>query len=199
MGAGRTVHKGRPARRSLRPAFALRHKGVNRAWRRIETVGDAAHHCDISGAELIHLPNTLARRIGPRVRVFSALMLRKAEIALAKISENFEVWLHIDIEALDAAKIEILSQGLTEQRLLELDRCARLLRGAGATFGYPIVSQFAEHLHEAIVGRGASLSPTVIAAMKKRFHDKFSAPGAPAVAKTATAAAPSAKPALKKG
>lgn len=130
----------------------------------------------MSGAELIHLPNTLARRIGPRVRVFSALMLRKAEIALAKISEQFEDWLRIDLEALDAAKNDIVVRGMAEPRLRELGRCARLLRGAGATFGYPIVSQFADHLHEAIVSRGEALPAAVITAyvdaMKAAVREK---------------------------
>lgn len=118
----------------------------------------------MSGAELIHLPNTLAKRIGPRVRVFTASVLRRAEIALAKISEQFEDWLRIDLDALEHAKNDIVRMGMSEPRLRELDRCARLLRGAGATFGYPIVSEFAGHLHEAITSRGESLPSAVIAA-----------------------------------
>lgn len=134
----------------------------------------------MSGAELIHLPNTLAKRIGPRMRVFTAGLLKQAEAALARIGEHYDDWLRQDLSALDSVRADIRANGVTAAKLKELGRCARLLRGAGSTFGYPIVSDFASHLCDAVERQKTELPAKVldayVDAMKAALRDQVRDP-----------------------
>lgn len=116
----------------------------------------------MSGAELIHRPNTLAKRIGPRVRVFTAALLKQAEGAFARIAIHYGDWLKSDLAALDSVRSDIRADGLSPDKLRELGRCARLLRGSGASFGYPIVTRFASLLCEVVERDGEALSLPVL-------------------------------------
>jgi len=100
-------------------------------------------------AEFIVRPNTLADRIGPRARVFTAALVKRAEQALAKISELFGEWLHDDIARAEKA-IAAIGDGGQAQAL----RCARQLRSSGSAFGYPIISRVAGSLCHLLEGKG---------------------------------------------
>jgi hypothetical protein len=131
----------------------------------------------MSGGELIHLPNSLAKRIGPRARVFTAALLKRAEAVLERISVQYESWLRQDLAALDGVRADIRQEGATAGKIRELAYYARLLRGAGATFGYPIVTDFAAHLCDAIEHHKAEI-PTVVLnayvdAMKAAVREKI--------------------------
>lgn len=93
-------------------------------------------------AEIIVRPNTLARRIGPRARVFTAALVQRAEQALAKVSTLFGDWLQDDIVRADAAIAGLGGAGSRDAAV----RCARQLRGSGAAFGFPIISRLAGSL-----------------------------------------------------
>lgn len=144
----------------------------------------------MSSSELIHLPNTLAKRIGPRVRVFTAGLLKQAESALAKVSEHYEDWLRQDLAALESIRSDIASGGMTTAKLRELGRCARQLRGSGATFGYPIVTSFAAHLCDAVGQQNVAVPRRLIdgyvdamkAAVRDQVHDVDHPPAAAIIA-----------------
>ena len=102
-------------------------------------------------AEFIVRPNTLATRIGPRARVFTAALVKRAEQALAKVSEMFGDWLHDDISRAETAIAELAGAG--EGRAAAL-RCARQLRSSGSAFGYPIISRMAGSLCDLLNGKG---------------------------------------------
>lgn len=99
------------------------------------------------GGEMIRLPNTLAERIGPRLKVFTAALVKAAETALEKISSRFAGWLQDEVDILDKARATIHAEGFSEAAVKALDRSARNLRSVGASFGYPLVSRVAASLH----------------------------------------------------
>jgi len=120
-------------------------------------------------AEFIVRPNTLADRIGPRARVFTAALVKRAEQALAKISELFGEWLHDDIARAEKA-IAAIGDGGQAQAL----RCARQLRSSGSAFGYPIISRVAGSLCHLLEGKGETpvkLASAHIDAIKAAVRD----------------------------
>ncbi len=99
-------------------------------------------------AEVIVRPNTLALKIGPRARIFTAALVKRAEHALSKVSEMFGVWLQDDIARTEKAIAELEATGLVDAAL----RSARQLRSSGAAFGYPIIARIAGSLCELLDG-----------------------------------------------
>jgi hypothetical protein len=99
---------------------------------------------EIPDAEIIVRPNTLAQKIGPRARIFTAALVKRAEQALAKISEMFAVWLHDDIAAAERAVADFVEVG--EGKAAHAVRCARQLCSSGSVFGYPIISRIGASL-----------------------------------------------------
>ena len=98
------------------------------------------------GGEMIRLPNTLAGRIGPRLKVFTAALVKTAEAALERVSARFGPWLQEEIDGLDKARATLPPDGAIGADAKVLSRPARNLRSVGATFGYPLVSRVAASL-----------------------------------------------------
>lgn len=97
-------------------------------------------------AIITRLPNTLARQIGPRARIFTATLLGRAEAALQRISASFPDWLGDDVEAFVAAA-DTFRQNLQDGgRKKNLWSAAVQLEGSGAAFGYPVVARLAHSL-----------------------------------------------------
>jgi len=67
----------------------------------------------------------------------------KAEAALAAMSVNFEEWLQAEIARLNSAMSLVQAEGRTEANMGALYHRAHDLKGLGATYGYPIISQIA--------------------------------------------------------
>jgi hypothetical protein len=99
-------------------------------------------------AEIIRMPNRLADRIGPRLKIFTAALLQRAETALEQVRTRFADWLQEDIQALERARDAIRSEGLNEKTIQILAGPARSLRGAGSSFGYPLAGRMAYSLCE---------------------------------------------------
>jgi chemotaxis protein histidine kinase CheA len=67
----------------------------------------------------------------------------RAEAALAAMAVNFDEWLGIEITRMDTAMSAVQSQGRSEDNMEALYHCAHDLKGLGATYGFPIISQIA--------------------------------------------------------
>ncbi len=125
----------------------------------IAAKAERRHNSGMSQAEFIVRPNTLADRIGPRARVFTAALVRRAEQALAKVSEMFGDWLHDDIVRAEKAITELGGAGKAQAEAAL--RCARQLRSSGSAFGYPMISRIAGSLCTLL--EGASAAPHKLA------------------------------------
>ncbi|MCA6236718.1 MAG: Hpt domain-containing protein [Phenylobacterium sp.] len=69
--------------------------------------------------------------------------MAKAEAALAAMSVNFEEWLQAEIARLNSAMSLVQAEGRSEANMETLYHRAHDLKGLGATYGYPIISQIA--------------------------------------------------------
>jgi chemotaxis protein histidine kinase CheA len=67
----------------------------------------------------------------------------RAEAALAAMSVNFDEWLRIEITRMEDAMSAVQSQGRNEENMEALYHRAHDLKGLGATYGFPIISQIA--------------------------------------------------------
>ena len=110
-------------------------------------------------------PNRLkqraARIVEPNGREPTDPVLR-AENALKLLSNEFDAWMSMEIEALDAARGAALgASDLTD--LAALYRASHDIRGQAATLGFPLAGQIADGLCELIERTGARLpSQTLI-------------------------------------
>lgn len=86
--------------------------------------------------ELIELPNTLKEKVG--AGGFDPIALRRADVAVEDMSEEYEVRLQAEVAALDEAFRAMRRSGAFDQA--RLFACAHGLRGEAGTFGYPLVS-----------------------------------------------------------
>jgi chemotaxis protein histidine kinase CheA len=77
-----------------------------------------------------------------RLRIDPSAVAR-AEAALAAMAVNFDEWLKIEITRMEVAMSAIQSQGRTEANMEALYHRAHDLKGLGATYGFPIISQIA--------------------------------------------------------
>lgn len=67
----------------------------------------------------------------------------RAEAALAAMSVNFEEWLKAEITKLSGAMAAVQGDGRSDSNMETLYHRAHDLKGLGATYGYPIISQIA--------------------------------------------------------
>ena len=67
----------------------------------------------------------------------------RAEAALAAMSVNFDEWLRVEISRLEGAMSTVQVEGRNPASMEALYHRAHDLKGLGATYGYPIISQVA--------------------------------------------------------
>jgi HPt (histidine-containing phosphotransfer) domain-containing protein len=70
----------------------------------------------------------------------------RAEKALAELSPEFANWMDSECARLDAARHELLKDGLSEANKEALFRASHDIKGEAATFGYPAVASAANSL-----------------------------------------------------
>jgi chemotaxis protein histidine kinase CheA len=75
-----------------------------------------------------------------RLRIDNDAVAR-AEAALAAMSVNFEDWLQAEITRLNNAMSSVHAEGRSETSMEALYHRTHDLKGLGATYGYPIISQ----------------------------------------------------------
>jgi hypothetical protein len=96
--------------------------------------------------EMIPVSNTLKLKIGSRFGGIDPAALAKAEAALKGLADNFEQWMQDELSKLDAARARITAEGYTAETAENLYFRAHDLKGLGATYGYPVVTQIAASL-----------------------------------------------------
>lgn len=72
--------------------------------------------------------------------------IARANAALQQLSSEFGAWMLAECERLEAARQNVVAQGMNESTHDELFRAAHDIRGEAATFGYPIVAGPADSL-----------------------------------------------------
>jgi hypothetical protein len=100
----------------------------------------------MADVKIIRVPNKLAVRIGPRTRVFTATLLKRAEAAFAQVASKFDGWLQDDLRLLEAAMLSIQSEGISQASLRRMENAARQLQSSGSAFGYPNISRVSASL-----------------------------------------------------
>jgi chemotaxis protein histidine kinase CheA len=91
-------------------------------------------------------PNRLKAKLGNSLRAFDANAIARAEAAMEAMSGNFAEWLSEELAKLEAAHKATLAPNAGEEELGVFYRCAHDLKGLGTTYGYPIISEFADSL-----------------------------------------------------
>lgn len=70
----------------------------------------------------------------------------RAEEALASLADQFDTWMEMECDRLDAARREIAAKGFNAASKQALYHAAHDIKGEAATFGYPAVSAAADSL-----------------------------------------------------
>lgn len=97
------------------------------------------------------LPNALRDKTGVGKGVAASIspeLLSRAQQAIDKLSEDYPDWALAQVNALyDLHKKCVFSTEQRAARYRDIHRIAHDLKGQGGTFGYPLVSVFAESLY----------------------------------------------------
>ncbi|MFC3231567.1 Hpt domain-containing protein [Marinibaculum pumilum] len=102
--------------------------------------------------EIIHPPNLLKMKVGSGG--VDPDRIAKAEAAVAELAESYIDWALKDLAELQARLAAIRAETADRrQRVLDLFQTAHDMKGQGATFGYPLVTQVAKHLCHYIEGQ----------------------------------------------
>ena len=94
--------------------------------------------------QTIEAPSALRLRVGSgRMGGIDPAAIAKAEAALKSLSGNFAQWLNDEIAKLESVRATVRSEGPSLENMESLYLRAHDLKGLGATYGYPIISQIA--------------------------------------------------------
>src|ERR1700733_2090284 len=96
--------------------------------------------------QMIPASNSLKLKAGSRFGGIDPAALAKAEAALKGLSNNFDQWMADELSKLDAARARITAEGFTAETGENLYFRAHDLKGLGATYGYPVVTEIAGSL-----------------------------------------------------
>jgi hypothetical protein len=97
-------------------------------------------------AVIMHLPNMLALKIGPRFNTLSPTTLAKAEAALQKLVVLSDEWMRAEINGLCTAHQAFKASGLNPTALAQLALSAAGLKSQAAAHEFAIVGQVAGSL-----------------------------------------------------
>jgi hypothetical protein len=96
--------------------------------------------------QMIPVSNTLKLKMGSRFGGIDPAALAKAEAALKGLADNFDQWMQDELTKLDAARARVTAEGYNAETAENLYFRAHDLKGLGATYGYPVVTQIAGSL-----------------------------------------------------
>ena len=96
--------------------------------------------------QMIPVNNTLKAKIGGRFGGIDPAALAKAEAALKGLADNFGQWMQDELVKLAAARERIRVEGYSAETGENLYFRAHDLKGLGATYGYPVVTEIAGSL-----------------------------------------------------
>ncbi len=101
-----------------------------------------------SDVQIIKPPNTLMKaktgggRVTPDVQA-----IKRAEVAIKKIGEDFASWAQSDLDEMDQALAAAREDpGRQEEYIMRIFRRAMELKGQGGSFGYDLISQVGDSL-----------------------------------------------------
>jgi chemotaxis protein histidine kinase CheA len=97
-------------------------------------------------AEVIHVPNALRTKVGPRFGGIDPSAIAKAEAALKELSSQFGQWLQDEINKLEEARAQIRTHGMSQPTAEALYTHAHDLKGLGTTYEFPLISRIAGSL-----------------------------------------------------
>lgn len=97
-------------------------------------------------AQFIDPRGSRPRTFGLKQPVFDAAAVARADDTLKAMSASFEEWLDADAQTLKAARLAAEEAQWSAASLDGLMRAAHDLKGMGATYGYPLVTQIAASL-----------------------------------------------------
>ena len=102
----------------------------------------------VAGApvEMIQVPNTLMRKVGPRFGGIDPSAVAKAEAALKNLSGQFSQWLNDEVGKLEEARTVIRTQGISPAAADQLYTHAHDLKGLGTTSEFPLITRLAGSL-----------------------------------------------------
>lgn len=102
--------------------------------------------------EIIHPPNLLKMKVGSGG--VDPDMIAKAEAAVAELAEGYLDWALKDLADLQARLAAARSDADNRRKCVDaLFQTAHDMKGQGATFGYPLVTQVAKHLCHYVEGQ----------------------------------------------
>ena len=98
--------------------------------------------------QIIKPPNTLMKAKTGRGRVTpDAEAIKRAEVAIKKIGEDFASWARSDLDEMDQALAAARNDPeQQEEYIMQIFRRAMELKGQGGSFGYDLISQVGDSL-----------------------------------------------------
>jgi HPt (histidine-containing phosphotransfer) domain-containing protein len=100
-----------------------------------------------TGDDTVHEMTAQMRRLAEAAAALSADdPVEGAEAALAQLSSEFSAWMYEECERLEAARQDVVRQGLSQKTHGPLFRAAHDIKGEAATFGYPALAGVADSL-----------------------------------------------------
>jgi len=114
---------------------------------------NAPKAADLSGAEMIQVPNMLRMKVGSRFGGIDLDAVAKAEAALKSLSGQFGQWLQDEIDKLETARANIRTDGMSQPAADKLYVHAHDLKGLGGTYEFPLITRLAGSLCKLIDNR----------------------------------------------
>ena len=99
-----------------------------------------------AAVEMIQVPNTLLRKVGPRFGGIDPSAVAKAEAALKNLSGQFSQWLNDEVGKLEAARTVIKTQDMSVAAANQLYVHSHDLKGLGTTYEFPLITRLAGSL-----------------------------------------------------
>lgn len=102
----------------------------------------------MSDKEIIHPPNNLRKaKIGEGPGKLDPELLKRAEKAVAKMSQDYTTWAAEDLTQLEARLASLRKDGAdTLSEFKEIFRLALDMKGQGGSFGYLLITAIADSL-----------------------------------------------------
>lgn len=109
----------------------------------------------MSDNEIFHPPNTLKKaKIGDGPGKLDPEILKRAENAITKMSDDYSRWANEDLVNLDAALDKLRADGTDHTaELKDMFRVALDMKGQGGSFGYILITAIADSLMKFIEDR----------------------------------------------
>lgn len=101
---------------------------------------------------ILHPPQYLLDKVSKAADHLIAAALKKAQIVIDECGKRFPAWAMEDIGHLEQCLESLDKDGEDPEKLSEIFDIGYRLRGRGGTFGYPLITEIAEHLCNMIQG-----------------------------------------------